>query len=63
MAVRISRYIARTMLWLTQYIPGFIVVCRGYNDDDINFTELVWEDDCILDFLDKQSYPEFQIWI
>ena len=38
-------------------------MCRGYNEDDANFTELVWQDDKDLDFGDRQSYPEFQIWI
>lgn len=63
MGIQISRYLARTALWLTQFISGYIVVCRGYNEDDINFTELVWEDDCSLEFSDDFSYPEFQIWI
>ena len=40
-----------------------IVVCKGYNEDYENFTELVWEDDKDLDFYDKESYPEFQLWI
>ena len=39
------------------------VMCRGYNDDDENFTELVWEDDKHLCFKDRISYPEFQLWI
>lgn len=37
-------------------------MCKGYSDDDANFTELVWSDDKNLDFLDKESYPEFQLW-
>lgn len=38
-------------------------MCRGYNEDDANFTELVWEDDKDLDFFDKGNYPAFQIWV
>lgn len=40
----------------------FKVMCRGYNEDFKNFTELVWEDDKDLDFNDKRTYPEFQLW-
>ena len=40
-----------------------LVMCRGYSEDDENFTELVWEDDKDLDFYDKETYPEFQLWI
>lgn len=40
-----------------------LVVCRGYSDDDENFTELVWPDDQYLDFSDRESYPEFQLWV
>jgi hypothetical protein len=40
-----------------------LVVCRGYNEDFKNFTELVWDDDENLDFYDKEAYPQFQLWI
>ncbi len=43
--------------------PNALVMCRGYGDDDENFTELVWDDDFELDFRDSISYPEFQLWI
>jgi len=39
------------------------VMCKGYNDDYYNFTELVWEDDKDLDFFDKETYPQFQLWL
>jgi len=39
------------------------VMCRGYNEDFKNFTELVWIDDKDLDFYDKKTYPQFQLWI
>jgi hypothetical protein len=38
------------------------VMCRGYNEDDDNLTELVWEDDKDLDFHNEIDYPEFQLW-
>lgn len=40
-----------------------LVMCKGYNDDYENYTELVWDDDKYLDFYDKKTYPEFQLWI
>ncbi len=43
--------------------PDILVMCRGYNDEDDQFTELVWEDDAELDFEDQVSYPEFQLWV
>ena len=40
-----------------------LVVCLGYNGDYEEFTELVWADDKDLDFTDRETYPEFQLWI
>ena len=63
MAIRIPAFLARFTLWVQRYTRAYLVMCRGYNEDDANFTELVWEDDKDLDFCDRQNYPEFQIWI
>ncbi len=38
------------------------VMCRGYSEDFVDFTELVWQDDKNLDFADHESYPQFQLW-
>jgi hypothetical protein len=43
--------------------PDILVMCRGYNSEDDQFTELVWADDADLDFEDQVSYPEFQLWV
>ncbi len=53
---------ARTIL-LADTSPDMLVMCRGYNDDDEEFTELVRGDDDELDFEDKNSYPEFHLWL
>lgn len=37
-------------------------MCRGYSEDLENYTELVWSDDKDLDFMDKNTYPQFQLW-
>ena len=39
-----------------------LVMCKGYNEDYENFTELVWKDDKGLDFQDRETYQEFQLW-
>lgn len=61
MAIKISPFWAKIILRLNPF-KKLIVVCRGYNEDYENFTELVWKDDKDLDFYDKESYPEFQLW-
>ena len=43
--------------------PDILVMCRGYNGEDDQFTELVWADDAELDFEDRASYPQFQLWV
>ncbi len=43
--------------------PAITVMCRGYNEDIEEFTELVWPEDADLDFDDQLSYPEFQLWV
>ncbi len=43
--------------------PAITVMCRGYNEDTEQFTELVWAEDADLDFDDQDSYPEFQLWV
>lgn len=58
----VSPLMARIILLLNPFHRNLLVMCRGYSDDDENFTELVWSDDKNLDFLDKESYPEFQLW-
>lgn len=42
---------------------NILVVCKGYSEDYENFTELVWKDDKDLDFFDKDTYPQFQLWV
>jgi len=60
-AVSLSPTQAREIL-LRNTSPNLLVMCRGYNDEDDQFTELVCEEDQDLDFDDLVSYPEFQLW-
>lgn len=53
---------AKLILRLNHF-KRILVMCRGYNDDVENLTELVWEDDKNLDFYDRKDYPEFQLWL
>ena len=38
-------------------------MCRGYSEDYENFTELVWDEDKDLEFYDRETYPQFQLWV
>ena len=62
MAINLNPFLAKIILRFNPF-RKLIVVCRGYNDDYYNFTELVWEDDKDLDFYDSKTYPQFQIWL
>jgi len=61
MEINLFPFLAKIILRLN-FFTRFKLMCRGYNEDMINFTELVWGDDKNLDFLDNQTYPEFQLW-
>lgn len=61
MEINISPLLAKIVLKIN-YFTRVKVMCRGYGEDFINFTELVWQDDKDLDFLNKDQYPQFQVW-
>jgi len=67
MKISLSPLLAKIILRITDFncsLPWhFLVMCKGYSEDYDNFTELVWRDDKDLDFFDKETYPEFQLWI
>lgn len=62
MEIPLSPFFAKFILRLNPFRRAF-VMCKGYNEDYKNFTELVWEDDKYLDFYDHKTYPEFQLWL
>lgn len=62
MGIQISPFFAKLILRLNPF-NRLLVMCRGYSEDYENLTELVWEDDKYLNFFDKISYPEFQLWL
>lgn len=63
-SVNISRRIAKPILYLSKFFNDnyFILVCKGYNEDDVNYTGLYWNEDRDLDFRDE-TYSDFQIWL
>jgi len=61
MAITVSPFLAKIALRFNPF-RKLLVVCKGYNEDYENFTELVWKDDKDLDFCDKKTYPQFQLW-
>jgi len=62
MSIKLHPFFAKLILKFNPF-NIILVVCKGYNEDYWNFTELVWQDDKYLDFFDKESYPEFQLWL
>lgn len=65
MAIPLLPLFAKCILRIIPYrfSHRLLVVCRGYNEDFENFTELVWEDDKYLDFYNRETYPQFQLWL
>jgi hypothetical protein len=61
MEITINPFLAKIILRINPFSRLFIM-CKGYNEDYINFTELVWQDDKDLNFYDKKNYPKFQLW-
>ncbi len=62
MSFNLSPFWAKMLLRFNLF-RKILVVCKGYSNDYENFTELVWKDDKYLDFYDKESYPQFQLWL
>lgn len=62
MEINISPLLAKIILRFNPF-NKLLVMCKGYNEDYDNFTELVWEDDKYLDFSDQESYLKFQLWL
>ncbi len=65
MEIQMPPFLAKLFLRTIPYKLShrIMVVCKGYSEDYKNFTELVWPDDKYLDFYDKETYPEFQLWV
>jgi len=61
MEMKISPFFAKQILRFNPFRRVF-VMCKGYGEDYENFTELVWKDDRNLDFYDRETYSEFQLW-
>lgn len=62
MELTISPFLTKLILRLNPF-NRVMVMCRGYGEDYVNFTELVWSDDKHLDFYDRKTYPKFQMWL
>ena len=62
MEITLYSFLAKIILRLNPF-TRFKVMCRGYSEDLENFTELVWDDDKHLDFFDRVTYPNFQLWL
>ena len=61
MIINLSPILAKIILRIN-FFSKLKVMCRGYSEDLKNFTELVWEDDKYLNFKDRTTYLQFQLW-
>jgi hypothetical protein len=61
MTINLSPKLAKIVLRFNPF-RRLMVMCRGYSEDNENFTELVWRDDKDLNFEDRETYPQFQLW-
>ena len=61
MEIPLSPFFAKLILRLNPF-RHVLVMCKGYSEDYENFTELVWKDDKYLNFNDRETYPQFQLW-
>lgn len=62
MEININPFFAKVLLRFNP-CQKVLIMCKGYNEDFENFTELIWQDDKDLDFYDTEDYPQFQLWI
>jgi hypothetical protein len=62
-SINISKRIVKSLLFVSKYFNDnyFIIVCKGYDEDDDNFTGLYWSEDKDLDLSDG-TYSDFQLW-
>ena len=65
MAINLSPFWAKIILRIIPYRLSHrvLVMCLGYGEDLENFTELEWREDKDLGFFDRESYPQFQLWL
>lgn len=58
LSIKINPVLAKMFLFLNLF-PKFILVAKGYNEDFLNYTELIRRDDLNNLF---SEYSDFQIW-
>lgn len=65
MEIKINKYCVRFLLYLSYFLPQnkVLMVCKGYGEDYELFTQLNWEEDNELDFVNDKQYEDFQLWI
>jgi len=63
--IKIPRAFAVVVLWLSQFFDDrrLVLVCRGYDGDDADYTGLYWEEDKSSDLSADDAYSNFRLWI
>ena len=60
----INKTLIKPLVWISKFFDDskLLIVCKGYDEDDVLFTGLYWQDDKDIDLSDN-SYFDFQLWI
>lgn len=65
MKISLNKNIVKFFLYVSQFLPEnkFLVVCKGYGEDNELFTQLNWQEDSELDFVNDIQYSNYQLWV
>jgi hypothetical protein len=62
-SIKITKSFVKIFLFISRFFNdnNFVVVCRGYDGDEENYTGLYWDDDKDI-YLRDDTYYDFQLW-
>jgi hypothetical protein len=61
--IKITKSFVKIFLFISRFFSdnNFVVVCKGYDADEENYTGLYWDDDKDI-YLRDDTYYDFQLW-
>ncbi len=62
-SIKIAKRLVKIFLFVSRFFSdnNFVVVCKGYGEDEENYTGLYWDDDKDI-YLRDDTYYDFQLW-
>lgn len=62
-SINLHKKIVKPLLFISKFFNDnyLVIVCKGYDGDDNDYTGLYWSEDKDLDTSDEQ-YSNFKIW-